>query len=192
MNQTPNLTVIYGSDREGRLCDRVAGWVETRVDDDGRFQRQRLDPLELALPQRHPGDGHSDRGIARLRQRVELADAFLVVTPEYNHGYPAALKHLIDCVDTPWRLKPVAFVSYGGRSGGRHAVEQLRQVFNRLDAVTVSETLAFDQVWQRFDALGQLSAAERALTGVLDRLFGWAQALAKTRARLAFRPGPAL
>ncbi len=67
------------------------------------------------------------------------ADAFLVVTPEYNHGYPAALKELIDSVYEPWHAKPVAFVSYGGASGGIRAVEQLRQVFAELHAVTLRD-----------------------------------------------------
>ena len=60
---------------------------------------------------------------------IDRADAFVVVTPEYNHSYPASLKQAIDVLNAPWRRKPVAFVSYGGLSGGLRAVEHLRQVF---------------------------------------------------------------
>jgi len=65
-----------------------------------------------------------------------IGRAFVVVTPEYNHGYPAPLKSLIDSVGREWQAKPVAFVSYGGVSGGLRAVEQLRQVFAKLHMVT--------------------------------------------------------
>lgn len=191
MKQTIQLAVIYGSTRQQRRCETVAAWVEHRIDADGRFRYERIDPLDFHLPWRHPpGD---ERAIGRLRKHVERADAFIVVTPEYNHGYPGALKHLIDCVDAPWRLKPVAFVSYGGRSGGRHAVEQLRQVFNRLDAITLPETIAFDQVWHRFDSDGRLREPEgwqTAAAALFERLAGWAALLRRTRTAIEFHPGP--
>jgi NADPH-dependent FMN reductase len=63
------------------------------------------------------------------QERIAAAEAFVVVTPEYNHGYPAPLKALIDSSGAEWYAKPIAFVSYGGISGGLRAVEQLRLVF---------------------------------------------------------------
>ncbi len=71
------------------------------------------------------------------------ADAFIVVTPEYNHSFTASLKFVLDLVYEPWQGKPVAFVSYGGISGGLRAVEQLRLVFAELHAVTVRDTVSF-------------------------------------------------
>ncbi len=190
MKQTPQLAVIYGSHRQGRRCDTVAAWIEAQIDADGRFRRARIDPAQLDLPPWHPnGNGH---GVAALRRQIGAADGFVVVTPEYNHGYPAALKHLVDCADDEWRIKPVAFVSYGGRSGGRHAVEQLRQVFSSLGAITVPETVAFDQVWQRFDGDGRLldpDGWQAAANVLLDRLEGWSQLLQRARATIEFQPG---
>jgi len=60
--------------------------------------------------------------------RVDAADAFVFVTPEYNHGYPASLKNAIDFLHHEWRHKPVGFVSYGGVAAGTRSVEQLQQV----------------------------------------------------------------
>jgi NAD(P)H-dependent FMN reductase len=59
---------------------------------------------------------------------VQSADAFVFVTPEYNHGYPASLKNAIDFLHHEWRHKPVGFVSYGGVAAGTRSVEQLQQV----------------------------------------------------------------
>ena len=59
---------------------------------------------------------------------MEAADAFVFVTPEYNHGYPASLKNAIDYLNQEWRYKPVGFVSYGGVAAGTRSVEQLQQV----------------------------------------------------------------
>ena len=61
-------------------------------------------------------------------EQVDAADAFVFVTPEYNHGYPASLKNAIDYLHHEWRYKPVGFVSYGGVAAGTRSVEQLQQV----------------------------------------------------------------
>ena len=81
----------------------------------GNYTVDVIDPA-VVLPQ--PGqEGGGHQGSANLWQRMAAADAFVVVTPEYNHGYPAALKSLIDSVGAEWQAKPVAFVSYGGDFG---------------------------------------------------------------------------
>src|SRR5215475_9237501 len=119
-----------------------------------------------------------------LQRRIGACDAFLVVTPEYNHGYPAPLKALIDSVGAEWQAKPVAFVSYGGVSGGLRAVEQLRQVFAELHAVTVRDAVSFAGAWEQFDANGALRSperAERSMEAMLRRLRWWAAALANAR-----------
>ena len=69
----------------------------------------------------------------------------VIVTAEYNHAYPGDLKTAIDAVRRPWYGKPIAFVVYGGRSGGLRAAEQLRLVFGELHAVTIRDTLGFHE-----------------------------------------------
>ena len=75
-----------------------------------------------------------------------------MVTPEYNHSYPASLKAAIDWHFTQWTAKPVAFVSYGGAAGGRHAVLHLENVLTELHAVTIRDGLAFPNY---FDSTGE-------------------------------------
>ena len=109
----------------------------------------------------------------------------MVVTPEYNHGYPASLKQAIDLAMQEWKAKPVAFVSYGGISGGLRAVEQLRQVFAELHAVTIRDTVSFAMAHGRFDSDGGLrdpDAAEAAVKVLLDELLWWGDALRAARA----------
>ena len=144
--------VVYGSTRQGRFCDTVARWAAERIAKQAGFTVEVIDPAALAREQ----------DIGTMTQRMERCDAFVIVTPEYNHGYPAPLKSLIDSVGTQWHAKPVAFVSYGGISGGLRAVEQLRLVFAELHAVTIRDSVSFAGAWEQFDGAGNLLRPERA------------------------------
>lgn len=171
-NHPIKLALIYGSVREGRFCDRVANWVARAVEADGAFELDRIDPAVPAAPD-------------ELRARIDAAEAFVVVTPEYNHSYPAPLKALIDSASAEWQAKPVAFVSYGGISGGLRAVEHLRGVFAELHAVGLRDGVSFINAWEQFDAAGRPAEAERAgraMATLLARLRWWALALRAARA----------
>lgn len=173
--QRLRAAVILGSTRKGRLCEKVARWAAARIEADARFELDVIDPA-------------TDAG-ADVGRTLQRADAFVVVTPEYNHGYPAPLKALIDAWYDEWQAKPVAFVSYGGLSGGLRAVEQLRQVFAELHTVTVRDGVSFDNAWDRFDAAGTLlepERPERAMQVLLSRLHWWARALREARDARAY------
>jgi NAD(P)H-dependent FMN reductase len=175
--------LIYGSARKGRFCDTVAKWTAEEIAHHGGFSIGIIDPA-IDLPGSHH-DGEAVSGALTLWQRVGDADAFVVVTPEYNHGYPAPLKSLIDSVGAEWHAKPVAFVSYGGVSGGLRAVEQLRQVFAELHTVTIRDVVSFAGAWEQFDPSGRLlepGRHRRAMTAMLSRLHWWAAALRSARA----------
>lgn len=181
------LALIYGSSREGRFCDKVAGWAISQIQGDGPFDLAVIDPGEIDLPPRHVSGGHP--ALDELRQTISWADGFVVVTPEYNRGYPAILKFLIDAVGPEWRGKPVGFVSYGGISGGLRAVEQLRLVFGELHAAPIRDGVAFADVWSRFDADGALldaDRAEQAMATMLAQLHWWASGLRKARASVPY------
>ncbi|HEX2529183.1 MAG TPA: NAD(P)H-dependent oxidoreductase [Geminicoccus sp.] len=183
MSTTISTAVILGSTREGRLGDKVAAWLTAELRRRPHFTADLIDPLDFDLPTRHGAGPHP--GLVALRQRLGQAEGFLVVVPEYNHGYPAALKFLIDSVGEPWQAKPVAFVSYGGISGGLRAVEQLRQVFAELHAVTIRSSVSFAGAWNRFDAEGGLRDPEsvHGLEAMLKQLHWWALALREARSR---------
>jgi NAD(P)H-dependent FMN reductase len=169
------LAVIVGSVREGRFAPVVANWFIGRAEEQTGV---RLDVIDLAESGRT--GGLPDEFTAR----IDSADAFIVVTPEYNHGYPGPLKTAIDSVYAEWRAKPVGFVSYGGISGGLRSVEQLRIVFAELHAVTVRETVSFHMAGAQFDEDGRPRDPESvnaAAAALLDQVTWWAHALRDAR-----------
>lgn len=181
MSQTIDIAVIYGSAREGRLCDTVAGWAIARIEQAGGFAVDVIDPVDAAVAR--GVDGKDQEARAALRERIGRADAFVIVTPEYNHSFPAPLKALIDSAKHEWEAKPVAFVSYGGASGGLRAVEHLRHVFAELHAVGTRDGVAFANAWGQFDAgvLRNPEGAGKASALMLARLAWWARALRSAR-----------
>jgi NAD(P)H-dependent FMN reductase len=189
------VAVIVGSVREGRFGPVVADWLAGVAGDHGGFEADVVDLAETDLPMVLPAFGAVPAAsvvaeVAKVTPRLEAADAFVVVTPEYNHSYPASLKNAIDWHRTEWTAKPVAFVSYGGMSGGLRAVEHLRAVFAELHAVTIRETVSFHGAHARFGADGQPTdeAAAVAAKAMLDQLSWWARSLAEARTA---RPYPA-
>jgi NAD(P)H-dependent FMN reductase len=186
MEQTPlRLVVVIASRREGRFGPTVANWFVEQVRGRGDLDLDVLDLAEAALPDQLGGYGTpAPAAVAAVTPRLAAADAFVVVTPEYNHSYPASVKTLIDWHFTEWQAKPVGFVSYGGMSGGLRAVEHLRGVFAEVHAVTVRETVSFHGAWDRFgpDARpvdpAECAAAAKAM---LDQLAWWARSLQEAR-----------
>ncbi|NRQ31694.1 NAD(P)H-dependent oxidoreductase [Nonomuraea sp. NN258] len=181
------LAVIIASTRQGRVGPVVADWF---VGQARRHTAMEIDVIDLAatpLPlavTSSPAKETADL-LAPVSARLAAAEAFVVVTPEYNHSFPATIKILIDWHYTQWRAKPVGFVCYGGRSGGLRAVEHLRLVFAELHAVTIRETLSFHSAWNRpGDSREQMIPAESdgAAKIMLDQLAWWGQALREARA----------
>jgi NAD(P)H-dependent FMN reductase len=187
MTDPIELALIYGSTREGRFCDVVARWATAEIGRHADFALHLVDPAARALPVRH--EREKNAALRALEGELAAADAFVVVTPEYNHGYPAALKFLIDSFSQPWRAKPVAMVSYGGISGGLRAVEQLRLVFAEVHAVAIRNSVSFANARSRFDAEGRLlepDAPSQAMAAMLRQLRWWALALRAGRAASAY------
>lgn len=183
MSRKIKLAIIYGSNREGRFCDVVVEWALSHLNKRGDFEVRLIDPAKMDLPPRM--ENKSNVHLNGFSRAIEEADAFLVVTPEYNHGYPAVLKFLIDSEYEGWRAKPVAFISYGGVSGGIRAVEQLRQVFAEVHTVTVRSSVSLINAYSLFDSGGQLiepESIEKSLFTMLHQLKWWAEALREARA----------
>lgn len=177
------LAVIVGSTRPGRFADTVIRWFVAQARQRDDMALDVVDLAEVGLPAVLPDE--PSPGVDDYLARVDRADAFVVVTPEYNHGYPASLKQAIDIPHREWRAKPVGFVSYGGTAGGQRAVEQLRQVFPELHATTVRDTVSFPMAHRRFDEAGEPHEPEgcnAAATTMLDQLAWWATALRTARA----------
>lgn len=183
-NEGLRVAVITGSTRDGRFGPVVTKWLLGHLDQRADMTADHVDLVETPMPAVLPAFDRppTDDAIQLLRKvtpRLAAADAFVMVTPEYNHSYPASLKTAIDWHSEQWHAKPVGFVSYGGLAGGLRAVEHLRVVMAELHAVTIRNTVSFYQHGDRFDGEGNPTdpAADGAAKSLLDQLAWWAHAL---------------
>lgn len=183
------VAVVVGSVREGRQGRRVTDWFLDNAAAHGGLELDVIDLADFDLPLVMPGWGGTPSPqaaavLAEVTPRLAAADAFVVVTPEYNHSFPAALKNLIDWHHGEWQAKPVGFVSYGGLAGGVRAVEQLRLVFAELHAMTVRDAVSLHGPWSGLGEDGvplDTAVCEGAAKGMLNQLTWWARALRTAR-----------
>jgi NAD(P)H-dependent FMN reductase len=185
--------IVIASTRPGRGGRPVAEWFIERATERGGFELDVVDLSELALPPldepHHPRLRQYTQSHTReWSEQVEAADAFVFVTPEYNHGYPASLKLAIDYLHNEWRHKPVGFVSYGGVAAGTRSVEQLQQVVGALRMTPVIEQVNIPFYQQFIDDDGVLGAndvMEQAADAMLDQLLHLEEMLRPLRDELA-------
>ncbi|WP_326765500.1 NAD(P)H-dependent oxidoreductase [Streptomyces sp. NBC_01591] len=181
------VAVILASNREGRFAPVISDWFLSHTGPRPDIRTDLVDVAELDLPVAlsFRPDADAQPRLAAVSSRLAAADAFVVVTPEYNHSYPAPLKNLIDWHRDEWQAKPVAFVSYGGVSGGLRAVEHLRQVFAELHTVGIRETVSFPNAGALFDDEGRHrdpAGCDAAAKALLDQLVWWGHALRDAKA----------
>lgn len=131
---TIKLKVILGSTRQGRFGEKPARWIHDEASALPDVEVELLDLRDYPLPHfDEPSSPMWKQGkydnqlVQRWADRIADGDAFVIVSPEYNHGYPGVLKDALDYIYPEWGRKPVSFVSYGN-AGGARVVEQLRQV----------------------------------------------------------------
>lgn len=187
MDRDMRVAVIVASTREGRLGATVGEWFTRHARGRDDMDVDAIDLAETPLP-RVVGAEHPD-GFDEYLERLRRADGFVIVTPEYNHGYPGDLKNAIDMSGPAWQAKPVAFVSYGGLGGGLRSVEQLRLVFAELHATTVRDVVSLHNPWNLFDEDARMVediGAEAAADLMLDRLAWWTRALLAAREEVAY------
>lgn len=128
----PKLHVILASVRQGRVGKSVADWFVHATGGDARFDIRLVDLADYPLPfddePHHPRLGeYVSEHTRNWSEVIGQADAFVIVTPEYNYSFPASLKNTLDHLSAEWAMKPVAFVSYGGISGGLRACSSSRR-----------------------------------------------------------------
>lgn len=173
------LAVIVGGARDGTSGPVVAEWFASRARKRPELDVDILDLAQAWLPDQPHDRATLPAAVRDLGHWLAAADAFVLVTPEYNHSFPGAMKTAIDWFCDEWQAKPVGFVAYGGSASGLRAVDQLRLVFADLHAVTLADTVAFPGVDDCALYEGHHAAAE----ALLDRVIWWGGALREARAR---------
>lgn len=160
------LMVILGSSRHGRRGEVVSNWVRAKVQEDGRFEIDFADTQTLGLrffdeplspfAMRDTGQKYTHPEGETWASRIGEAECFIIVTPEYNHGYTGVLKNALDWVGREWGDKPVAFVSYSSQiTGGARAVEQLRPVVTELGLIQVANAIHIPRISEAFGDNGE-------------------------------------
>lgn len=160
------VAVIIGSTREGRVGDAVGRWFMERAEDRSELDLAVLDLADYDFPVHYPVRATGQ--MTEFTEEIARAEAFVVVTPEYNRSFPASLKQAIDFAYEEWQTKPVAFVSYGHGSAGLYAVEQLRSVFTELHTVTLRNGVALDLLRQPLDGHPGDTGRDRSVGLMLD------------------------
>ncbi|WP_433672111.1 NADPH-dependent FMN reductase [Nocardia sp. CA-136227] len=181
------IGIILGSTRPNRKGAQVADWVQdqasTRGDADYDLIDLRDHPLphfdEPVPPMFGPSENESTRAWS---ERIAACDGFVIVTPEYNGGYPGVVKNALDHLFAEWNNKAVGFVSYGV-NGGARAVVQLRAVCSTLGLADVGYQVGISVLtdFENHTNFVPTDAHTAALGKTLDQLIAWTTALAPLR-----------
>lgn len=179
--------IILGSTRPGRNGEAAAKWVYelARRRTDAEFELVDLKDFNLPLLDEPgpPSRGqYTNAHTKAWAAKIASFDAYVFVTPEYNHATSAALKNAIDFLYREWNNKAAGFVGYGG-SGGVRAVENLRLVMAEVQVATVRAQVALSlrTDWENFTVFNPDPKHEAALNAMLDQLVAWGEALKTVR-----------
>jgi len=181
------IGIIVGSTRPGRKAAAVAEWVyeilKTRKD--AGFEIVDIDEYKLPLldePIPPSLNLYSNAHTKTWSAKIDSLDAYIFVTPEYNHGTSAALKNAIDYLFIEWNNKAAGFVSYGA-AGGVRAVENLRLVMGELKVATVRAqvTLSLFTDFENFTTFKPHDRHDKAVDALADDVIAWGIALKTLR-----------
>ncbi len=184
----PKLLVIVGSTRPGRVGSALARWITDRASEQGAFEAELVELADLALPlidePAHPRfQRYEHAHTKRWSAKVDGADAFVFVVPEYNHGPPPALINAMDYLAREWAYKPVGMMSYGGVSGGIRSVAHLLPMLSVLKMVALPEAVVVPFVAKSVNegAFEPSDIQVGAAKTMLDELVRWTGALKTLR-----------
>jgi NAD(P)H-dependent FMN reductase len=185
----PKLDVIAVSTRANRAGFPLAQWTYERAKAHGGFDVELVDLRDVGLPlfdePNHPRlRQYVHEHTKRWSAKVDAADAFVFVTPEYNHGAPPSLINALDYLVHEWAHKPVSFVSYGGPAGGTRAVQMAKPMLIALKMMPLQESVMVPLFAHSIDPHQVFHPSELQETHakmMLDALAKWIRALASLR-----------
>jgi NAD(P)H-dependent FMN reductase len=187
-----SIKLIVGSTRPGRFSEHLVPWILDSIEKKENLEVEVLDLRDFDLPFFNEPKSPINFGGTYPSEVVELwakkiidADGYIVIAPEYNHGYSSVLKNAFDYLYHEWNNKPIAFVAYG-TVGGARSVEQLRQVAIELQMAPIRNSVHINAPWtlrEENGALkeGVLEGHTNSLHGLLDQLIWWGTALKRAR-----------
>ena len=187
-----NLKIILGSTRQGRLSDKVGAWIADEAAKRDDVNVELLDLRDYPMPffdeaetPNYKSKPYTEPNVMKWTAKIKEGDAFVVIAPEYNHGYPAVLKNALDYIGPEWHDKSIGFVSYGSALGAR-SVEQLREVAVELQMAPIR--FAVHMSYEVPGAVAKGTPASEAFApfvekakGMLEQLVVWGKALKATR-----------
>lgn len=180
------LKIIIGSTREGRFGIQPAKWIYELAKKESDLDVELVDLKELKLSFLEEKELVTADiiQVEKWRNTVGEADAFIFVTPEYNHSYSGVLKNAIDHLQIEWNHKPVAFVSYGSIAGGARAAEHLRAVAGELRMFDLKDQILLSNYWAGLDENGNYKFGqeeERAAETIITQLSFWGKMMKSAR-----------
>ena len=185
------IAIIIGSTRPGRKGETVAKWVYdiARERSDAEFELVDIKDFDLPLldePMSPVMGQYSRRHTETWSAKIASFDAYVFVTPEYNHATSGALKNAIDFLYHEWVNKAAGFVGYGGASGTR-AVENLRLVMGELQVADVKAQVGLSLFtdFENFSVFKPAAQQEQSVHAMLDQVIAWGGALKTLREKQA-------
>lgn len=187
------ILIIIGSTRKNRFSEKPAKWIFEEAKKRKEFEAELIDLRDYPLPffdeaisPSMAKEPYSNENVKKLSKKIKETDGFIVVVPEYNHGYPAVLKNMFDYIYKEWNRKAIGFVSYG-TVGGARSIEQLRQVAIELQMAPVSQAihiptqLFFDIIMKKIDIPNSFESLKPQADSFFDQLIWWTRALKNAR-----------
>ena len=183
------LKIIIASTRPGRKGIFVGNWFHSVAEKYTDFEVEVLDLAEINLPfldePMHPRlKQYTKAHTKEWSKKVDEADAFVVVIPEYNYAMPPTLLNAIDFVFSEWNYKPVGIVSYGGVSGGLRSAQSCKEPMTTVKLVPLMEGVSIQFVDKRIDENGKFKSDEmidRSVDVMMKELLKWTVALKPMR-----------
>lgn len=186
------IAIVTGSTRPGRSNEAVAKWVHRTATQrkDAEFELVDIASYNLPLldePMPPLFAQYSHDHTKAWSDKIASFDAYLFVTPEYNHSTSGALKNAIDYLNREWNNKAAGFVSYGGNGGGVRAVEHLRLIMSEVMVATVraQSLLSLYTDFENFKTFKPGPQKEKELHAMIDQVVAWGSALKTLRAETA-------
>ncbi len=183
------VAIVVGSTRPGRKAEAVAQWVHGIASQrgDAEFEVVDIDHYKLPLLDEPipPSRGQYNNPHTKAwAAKIDSFDAYIFVTPEYNHGTSGALKNAIDYLYKEWNNKSAGFVGYGS-AGGVRAVESLRLVMGEIMIADVRAQVALSLFadFETFTTFKPSPNHEKSVHAMLDQVIAWGNALKPLRAR---------